>query len=40
LRRAKARMVEALSEAIQEALDTVTATDSRGWFAHCGYPVR
>jgi transposase len=39
LRRAKARTVEALLTAIKEALDTVTATDSRGWFAHCGYPV-
>lgn len=39
LRRAKARTVEALIDAIQEALDTVTATDIRGWFEHCGYPV-
>jgi transposase len=39
LRRAKARTVEALITAIKEALDTVTATDIRGWFAHCGYPV-
>lgn len=39
LRRAKARTVEALIEAIKEALDTVTAPDIRGWFAHCGYPV-
>jgi len=39
LRRAKARTVETLMTAIKEALDTVTATDIRGWFAHCGYPV-
>ena len=39
LRRAKARTVEALSEAIKEALASVTTADSRGWFAHCGYPV-
>jgi transposase len=39
LRRAKARTVEALITAIKEALDTVTATDMRGWFTHCGYPV-
>jgi transposase len=39
LRRAKARTIEALITAIKEALDTVTATDIRGWFAHCGYPV-
>jgi transposase len=39
LRRAKARTVEALLMAIKEALDTVTATDIHGWFAHCGYPI-
>jgi hypothetical protein len=39
LRRAKARTAEALIEAIKDALDTVTAADIRGWFAHCGYPV-
>ena len=39
LRRAKARTMAALITAIKEALDTVTATDIRGWFAHCGYPV-
>jgi transposase len=39
LRHAKARTVEALIEAIKDALDTVTEADIRGWFAHCGYPV-
>ena len=39
LRRAKARTVAALIDAIKEALDTVTEADMRGWFAHCGYPV-
>jgi transposase len=39
LRRAKARTLEALIEAIKEALDSVTAADIRGWFEHCGYPV-
>jgi transposase len=39
LRQAKARTVEALIDAINQALDTVTETDLRGWFAHCGYPV-
>ena len=39
LRRAKARTVEALITAIKEALDTVTATDMRGWFTYGGYPV-
>ena len=40
LRRAKARTVEALSEAIKEALDTVTQADIRGWFVHCGYAIQ
>jgi transposase len=39
LRRAKARTVEALIDAIKDALDTVTETDIRGWFTHCGYSV-
>ena len=37
LRRAKARTVEALLEAIGEALRSVTPADIRGWFAHSGY---
>ena len=40
LRRAKARTVEALLEAIKEALDTVTLADIRGWFGHCGYSIQ
>jgi transposase len=40
LRRAKARTVEALIEAIKEALDTVTPADIRGWFGHCGYSIQ
>src|SRR5262249_52347035 len=39
LRRAKARAIEALIDAIKSALDTVTEADIRGWFTHCGYPV-
>jgi transposase len=39
LRCAKARTVEALIEAIKDALNTVTEADIRGWFAHGGYPV-
>lgn len=39
LRRAKARTVEALLAAVKEALDTITATDIRGWFEHCGYSI-
>lgn len=37
LRRAGARIREALVEAIGRALDTVTARDARGFFEHCGY---
>lgn len=37
LRQAKARTVEALQQAIKEALASVTAEDARGWFESCGY---
>jgi transposase len=37
LRAAKARTREALDEAITLALATVTESDARGWFTHCGY---
>jgi hypothetical protein len=40
LRRAKARTVETLIEAINHALDTITETDIRGWFTHCGYAIQ
>jgi transposase len=40
LRRAKARTVEALIEAIKHALDTITEADIRGWFTHCGYSIQ
>lgn len=39
LRRVKARTIDTLIDAIKQALDTITTTDIRGWFAHCGYPV-
>ena len=39
LRRVKARTREALDDALDAALDTITASDARGWFAHCGYAV-
>jgi transposase len=38
VRRIGARRREALQEAIGQALETITATDARGWFSHCGYP--
>ena len=37
LRRAGARIREALVEAIGRALDAVTGRDVRGFFEHCGY---
>jgi transposase len=40
LRRAKARTVETLIEAIKHALDTVTEADIRSWFTHCGYSLQ
>ncbi len=40
LRRAGARTHEALIEAMGRALDTVTASDARGFFEHRGYHVK
>jgi transposase len=40
LRRAKARTLETLIDAIKQALDTVTEADIRGWFTHCSYSIR
>ena len=37
LRKAKARTLEALFEATVQAIDAVSAGDSRGYFEHCGY---
>jgi transposase len=39
LRRTGARTREALDAAITASLRTITAADSTGWFAHCGYPI-
>ena len=39
LRRANQRTVDGLWEAIGDGLNQITATDARGWFQHCGYPV-
>jgi transposase len=39
LRKAKARALEALFEATEEALLAVSAEDARGYFAHCGYAL-
>lgn len=40
LRAAKARTREALEAAIKQALATVTESDARAWFKHCGYALR
>jgi transposase len=37
LRRLGARTREALQEALEYALTTVSASDASGWFSHCGY---
>jgi transposase len=40
LRTAKARTREALEHAIAQALTTITASDARSWFHHCGYALQ
>jgi transposase len=40
LRAAKARTRDLLDEALKRALGTVTGSDARGWFMHCGYSLR
>jgi transposase len=37
LRAAEARTHDALLDALASALDAVSASDARNWFAHCGY---
>lgn len=38
LKKAKARTLQALEQALAHAIDTVTAEDCRAWFSLCGYP--
>lgn len=40
LRKAKARTRDALDRAISGSLVTVTPSDARGWFRHCGYALQ
>jgi transposase len=40
LRTAQARTREALEQAITQALATVTVSDARHWFHHCGYALQ
>lgn len=37
LRALKARSRDALDKALAQVVDTVTTSDAKGWFAHCGY---
>jgi len=37
LRAIKARTRDALDKALAQVIDTVTASDAKGWFNHCGY---
>lgn len=37
LRAAEARTHDALLDALASALDSISASDARNWFAHCGY---
>ena len=39
LRKIKARTLEALDDAILDALEQVTTSDAEGWFRHSGYAV-
>ncbi len=39
LRRRGARTREELDAAITAGLATISATDARGWFTHCGYAI-
>ncbi len=39
LRKAKARIQEALEAARAAALATLTSHDARGWFKHCEFPL-
>jgi hypothetical protein len=39
LRKAKARTLEDLEEALKKAFSSITDSDARAWFNHCGYTV-
>ena len=40
LRSLKARTVDALQQAISEAIATITSNNASAWFAHCGYDLQ
>ena len=37
VRRAKARTIDALIDALHQAVELVTPKNAKGWFRHCGY---
>jgi transposase len=39
LRTTKARTREALDDALRQAIESITVTDAKGWFKHCGYAL-
>ena len=39
LRQMKARMRDALDDALKYAIDRITGSDAKGWFRHRGYAV-
>ena len=39
LRSRAARSLESLQAAVGEAIQSITAENTRGWFAHCGYAL-
>jgi transposase len=39
LRGQKARTREALDQALATLIPTISPSDAKGWFAHCGYPL-
>jgi hypothetical protein len=40
LRRAKARIADALDKALAQAIGLVTEPDIRGWLKQCGYSLK
>ena len=40
LRAAKARLFDALDEAVAAAIATITPENSAAWFYHCGYRIQ
>jgi hypothetical protein len=39
LRSRAARTLESLQATVEEAMQTITTENARGWFKHCGYSL-